>query len=76
MGIKQGDSLSLYLFYIIMNEIIKKVKQKGGYRVGNKELKIICYADNAIIVAEDEDDLQRLLYKFYVTPLEYNVIFY
>jgi hypothetical protein len=46
-----------------MDEIIKKIKtrRKRGYRMGGKELKIIGYADDAIITAETEDDLQRIL---------------
>jgi len=31
--------------------------------MGDKEIKIVCYADDAVIMSEDED-LQRLLYKF------------
>jgi len=29
----------------------------------DKEMKILCYADDAVILSEDEDNLQRLLYK-------------
>ena len=64
-GIKQGGSLSPILFNIIMNEIIPKPKQNvRRYGMGNAEIKIMCYADNAVIVPEDKDNLQRLLYKF------------
>jgi hypothetical protein len=39
---------------MIMDERIKKVKTKRGYRTDGKELKIICYVDDAIIMAETE----------------------
>lgn len=32
------------------------------------------YADYAIITAENEDDLQRILHQFYTTALQYNMI--
>jgi len=32
--------------------------------MGRKEIKIICYADDATLVADNEDDLQRMLIKF------------
>lgn len=64
-GIRQGDSLSPVLFNVIMDQIISEVKTAGkGYRMGKKEFKIICYADDAVIISEDEDNLQRLLYRF------------
>lgn len=73
-GIRQGDSLSPVLFNIIMDEIVNEVKQAGrGYRMGDRGVKIICYADDAVIVSEDEDDLQRLLYKFQQTAQLFNM---
>jgi hypothetical protein len=48
-----------------MDEIIKKLKDVGeGYKVRNKEMKKVYYADDAIIISEDENNLQRLLHKF------------
>lgn len=37
-----------------------------GYRMRTGDIKIVCYADNAILISEYEDDLQRLLYAFYL----------
>lgn len=73
IGIRQGDSLSPALFDVIMDEIIKEVRAVGkGYRIGNKEIKIICYADDAMIISEDEDNLQRLLHQFELIAGKYN----
>ena len=44
-GIRQGDSLSPLLFNIIMDEIIKKVSKFRGYKMGEKKINILCYAD-------------------------------
>ena len=47
-----------------MDEIIKKVSKLRGYKMGEKKINILCYADDAVLVAEDENDLQRLLHQF------------
>lgn len=33
----------------------------------------LCYADVAVLIAENEDDLQRLLIQFYKTAKRFNV---
>jgi len=30
-------------------------------RMRNKEIKIVCYTDGAVIISENEDNLQRFL---------------
>jgi len=61
VGIRQGDSLSLILFNI-MDEIVEEVKIAGrGYSMEGNEIKIVCYTDDAMIISEDEDNLQKLL---------------
>ena len=48
-----------------MDEIITEVKKvEREYRMGDKEIKAICYADDVVLISESEDNLQRLLYKF------------
>ena len=42
--------------------------------MGNKEAKISCYADDAVLVVESEDDLQRLLYQFNKTTKKFNMV--
>ena len=74
-GIRQGDSLSPTLFNIIMDEIITEVKKvERGYRMGDKEIKAICYADDVVLISESEDNLQRLLYKFEQTASAFNML--
>lgn len=72
-GIRQGDSLSPVLFNIVMEEIIKRVNTGKGYEMGQQEIKIVCYADDAVLLANNEDDLQRLLHLFNVTAKKYNM---
>ncbi|XP_056642605.1 general transcription factor II-I repeat domain-containing protein 2A-like [Diorhabda sublineata] len=35
--------------------------------MGNKDIRILCYGDDAVLIAENEDGLQRLLFKFNTT---------
>lgn len=73
-GIRQGDCLSPFLFNLIMDRIINDVKKVcGGYRMGLRSIKILCYADDVILIADNEDDLQRLLYRFQTTAEKLNM---
>ncbi|GJQ68993.1 hypothetical protein Trydic_g6171 [Trypoxylus dichotomus] len=63
--IRQGNSISPVLFNLIMDKIINSVEEvAGGYRMGQQSIKMLCYADDAILMADNEDDLQQLLYRF------------
>ena len=46
-----------------MNEI-KGLKGLQGYLLGNENMNMVCYADDMTPVADNEDNLQRLLYRF------------
>jgi len=41
--------------------------------MGNKEVKIVCYADDIIIISEDEDNIQSFLHKFELTAEKYKM---
>jgi hypothetical protein len=51
-GVRLVDSLSPLLFKLIKNEIIIQMNRKKGCRMGKKEINIICYADDAVLIAE------------------------
>lgn len=42
--------------------------------MGNRNINILCYADDAVLVAENEDDLQRLLYRFNCVAKSFNMV--
>ena len=44
--------------------------------MGTKELKIICFANNAVIISEDKDNLQRLPHKFEAVAKELNMVIF
>jgi hypothetical protein len=55
-GIRQGDLLRPLFFNIVMHN--------RGFKMGHSEIKIICYADDAVLLSDNEDDLQRILFNF------------
>lgn len=54
----------------LMHDLIKKVPVSTGYMIGDHNISIVCYAD----VAENEDDLQRLLQRFNITAKLFNMV--
>ena len=76
MGVKQGDCISATLFSIYINDLANEIKDsKIGInlteKVTNDEflddykdlfLNILLYADDIILLAANENDLQSLLY--------------
>ena len=56
-----------------MDEIIKDVKHMRGYRMGRSGFNIIRYADDVILIAENENYLQTLVYNFNKACQKYNM---
>ena len=44
-----------------------------GYRIGQTEFKIMCYADDAVLITQSENNLQRMLFEFNQTANKYNM---
>ena len=72
MGIKQGDCLSPTLFSIFINDLAEDIKNtKIGIKLNIEDiagivdinvLNILLYADDIVLFAENEEDLQSLLF--------------
>ena len=64
VGVKQGDCLSPTLFAIFINDLAVEVKNTniGVILDDNLVLNILLYADDIVLLAETEEDLQCLLY--------------
>jgi len=57
-----------------MNKIINKVTDLNlVYRLGIKRISMVCYADDAAITAESENDPQNQLFQFFQASLQLNM---
>ena len=58
----QGDSLSPTLFNLLINDLALFLKDMDvGVTVNNTHVPILMYADDVVILANDEDELQCML---------------
>jgi len=46
-----------------MNKIVGDLPKRAGYKMENTYFNI-CFADDAVLIADSEDDLHRLLHSF------------
>ena len=61
-GVRQGDSLSPTLFSLYINDLVKNLKEKGPLlNIGGLLINILLYADDMVLMADSEQDLQKLL---------------
>ena len=65
-GVKQGDNLSPSLFALYINDLVQELNSIGcGIRIETYVINILLYADDIVLVAENENILQKLLDKLY-----------
>ena len=62
IGVRQGDCLSPTLFSLFVNDLLKVLKDLNvGVRVGEEKVGCLAYADDLVILAENEADLQEAI---------------
>ena len=74
-GVRQGCPLSTTLFNLYLNDMIQTWKQQitGGINLGTLTVKTLAFADDQILLAKNEDELQRMLYKLNIIAKTYNM---
>ena len=61
-GVRQGDSLSPTLFSLYLNDLAVAIKNmNSGVYVGGKNISILLYADDIVLLAPTENELQKML---------------
>jgi retron-type reverse transcriptase len=64
-GVRQGCILSPYLFNMFSEYILRRVgfEDNIGIKVGRRTINNLRYADDTTILAEDKEDMKKLLKK-------------
>ena len=61
-GVRQGDVLSPTLFALFANDLAIDIKNMHlGVPVANQDVSILLYADDIVILAENEQNLQEMI---------------
>jgi hypothetical protein len=64
LGLKQGCLISPFCFNMYLNDLINDINSLGlGVNIGDRNVSIMCYADDIVLIARKEQDLQCMLDK-------------
>jgi len=73
-GVRQGDSMSPTLFSIFVNDLATRIKRLNlGINTDNHKTAILLYADDVVILADNENDMQTMLNEVNDWCIEWNM---
>ena len=72
-GVRQGCILSPSLFNIYTENIFKNIEEMPGLKINGKIINNLRYADDTVLLAESEHELQRLIDQVDKSSKEYGL---
>ncbi|GFS06308.1 retrovirus-related Pol polyprotein LINE-1 [Elysia marginata] len=60
-GVRQGCVLSPDLFILYSQTILRNLYEYPGIRIGGRMINNLRYADDTVLIAENKEDLQKLI---------------
>ncbi len=73
-GLRQGDSLSPILFSLFINDLAEELLElETGVDVNNKNVSILLYADDIVLIAPSVENLQLMLNKMHSWLLKWHM---
>ena len=61
-GVRQGDNLSPTLFALYLNDLVLDINSQNlGVAFGNSRISVLLYADDIVLISENETNLQKML---------------
>jgi hypothetical protein len=63
-GVRQGCVISPWLFNVFMDKCVRTAcVDTSGIKVGEADVRMLLYADDVVVLAESEEELQEMLEK-------------
>ena len=72
-GVRQGCVLSPPLFNVYTDHIFRNVEDMPGVKIGGEFINNLRYADDTVLIAESEEELQKLVDEVKERSLEYGL---
>ena len=60
-GVRQGCVLSPSLFNLYTEHIFRQIDELPGVKIGGRNINNLRYADDTVLLAETEEDLQKIV---------------
>ena len=63
MGVRQGCTMSPWLFNLVMDSIVREAREsfQGGVQLEGSKVHFLLFADDLVLVAENEEDIKKTL---------------